>query len=40
MVRALKDGAPLAVGIDHDNYRYSVDPLPADVRTALVADLD
>src|SRR5210317_141477 len=40
MLSALKGGAALSAGIDHDNYRYSVEPLDADVRAALVADLD
>jgi len=37
---ALQEGASLSIGIDHENYRYSVEPLAADVRGALVADLD
>jgi hypothetical protein len=40
MLGALKGGAALSAGIDHDNYRYRVEPLDADVRAALVADLD
>ena len=36
----LKSGAPLAAGIDHDNYMVDVDPVPANVRASLVADLD
>ena len=39
-VRALKDGAPLAAGIDHDNYRVEVRPVPDNVRASLLADLD
>jgi hypothetical protein len=39
-VGALKAGAALAAGIDHDAYRYSVDGVPADVRAALLDDLD
>lgn len=35
----LKNGAPLAVGIDHEHYTDAVDPLPGEVRDALVADL-
>ncbi len=37
---ALQQGAALSIGIDHDNYRYSVEPLASDVRAALIADLD
>lgn len=40
MIAALKSGAALAAGIDHENYRNSVDPLPPPVRGALVVDLD
>jgi len=39
-VKALKGGAELAAGIDHENYRVDVDPVPANVRQALVSDLD
>ncbi len=39
MKRALKSGAALAFGVDHQNYRVSVDPLDAPVRAALVGDL-
>jgi len=39
MRAALHDGAQLAVGVDHEHYRYTVDPVPAAVRGALAADL-
>jgi hypothetical protein len=39
MVGALKAGAALAAGIDHDHYRHALDPVPEPVRAALVADL-
>jgi hypothetical protein len=39
MISALKNGASLSAGVDHDCYRHSVDPVPAPVRAALVADL-
>ena len=39
-VAALRSGAALAAGVDHDHYRHSVEPLPAAVRAALIADLD
>ena len=39
MIAELKSGAPLAVGIDHENYDHAVDPLPGPARDALVADL-
>jgi len=39
MVSALKRGAALAAGVDHPNYRHELDPLPENVRAALVSDL-
>jgi hypothetical protein len=39
MAEALKAGAPLAVGIDHDAYRHEVNPVPPAVQAALKADL-
>ena len=40
MVAAAKDGAAIAVGIDHQTYSHAVDPVPANVRDSLMADLD
>ena len=37
---ALKNGAALVAGIDHDSYRVAVSPVPAHIRESLVADLD
>ncbi len=39
-LRALKSDAPLAIGIDHTQYRHRVDPLVERVRAALAADID
>ena len=39
MIAALKGGAALAAGVDHERYRHAVDPVPEPVRAALVADL-
>ena len=39
MVAAAKGGAAVGVGIDHPQYRHSVDPIAPEVRDALVADL-
>ncbi len=39
-VRALKAGASLMAGIDHENYRVEISPVAANVRESLVADLD
>jgi len=35
----LKGGAKLAAGIDHENYQVDVDPVPANIRESLLADL-
>jgi hypothetical protein len=37
---ALKDGATLTAGIDHENYRVEISPVPANIRDSLVNDLD
>jgi Protein of unknown function (DUF3501) len=39
MISALKSGAALGAGVDHDHYRHSVDPVPEPVRAALLHDL-
>ena len=39
-VKALKNGASLIAGIDHENYRVEVSPVPDNIRESLVADLD
>ncbi len=39
-VAALKGGASLVAGIDHENYRVEVGPIADNVRQALVADFD
>jgi len=38
-IAALKKGARLAAGIDHDNYTVDVDPVPGNVRSSLIQDL-
>jgi uncharacterized protein DUF3501 len=40
MVEALKYGMSLAIGVDHPHYQAKVDPVPPEVRAALLADLD
>ena len=37
---ALKQGATLAAGIDHDNYNVEKHPVGDSIRQSLVADLD
>lgn len=40
MVGALKRGADLAFGVDHEHCSKSVDPVPAATRKSLLADFD
>jgi hypothetical protein len=40
MIAALKGGAALAAGVDHDSYRHAVDPVPEPVRASLLQDLN
>jgi hypothetical protein len=39
-VAALRSDAGLAAGIDHDNYTVEVSPVPENIRTSLLGDLD
>jgi hypothetical protein len=39
MAEALKYGVALSVGVDHPYYTAALDPLPAQIRTALAKDL-
>ncbi|MGB5626714.1 MAG: DUF3501 family protein, partial [Woeseiaceae bacterium] len=39
-VAALKGGASLVAGIDHENYRVEVGPVAENIRQSLVADFD
>ena len=39
MVEAMKSGASLSIGVDHDNYRHVHSPLPAPIRDSLARDL-
>jgi hypothetical protein len=39
MVAALKAGAALGVGVEHENYAAQAEPLPDAVRDSLAADL-
>jgi len=38
MIEAAKSGDAISMGIDHENYRQSLDPVPAATREALIAD--
>lgn len=39
-IDALKDGASLAAGIDHDNCRVEIRPVADNIRQSLLGDLD
>jgi len=39
MVRAVREGADVAIGIDHPAYRHAVDPIPRTARDSLANDL-
>jgi hypothetical protein len=39
MRQALRSGAPVSVGIDHESYSHAVRPVPAEVRAAILEDL-
>lgn len=40
MRAALRAGAALSAGIDHDQHRYTLERVPDGVRASLVADID
>ena len=39
MIAAVKGGAAINVGIDHENYTHSVTPVPENYRQAMLNDL-
>ena len=39
MIAAVREGARLSMGIDHINYKYSVDAVPDNIRESLGKDL-
>ena len=39
MADALKYGVALSIGIDHPHYQAKLDPVPVEIRAALVKDL-
>jgi hypothetical protein len=40
LIAAVKSGAPIAIGIDHPELAYRIDPVPEPIRASLAADLD
>ena len=39
-IEAVKSGSAISVGIDHENYSYTIDAVPNGVQQSLVQDLD
>lgn len=39
MAEAVKNGAPISMGIDHPSYTYAAEPIPQNVRDSLAQDL-
>jgi len=39
MMEAMKSGASLSIGVDHDSYRHVQGPLPGPIRDSLARDL-
>jgi hypothetical protein len=40
MAAALKYGVSVSIGVDHPHYAAALDPVPAEIRAALLKDLD
>ncbi len=40
MIAAAKQGAAMAMGIEHENYSFEVNPIAKNIRDSLVADFD
>jgi len=39
MIEAIREGAPLSMGVAHENYRHDVSPIADETRESLLADL-
>jgi hypothetical protein len=39
MIESLKNGAKLSVGIDHENYNYTIDEIETPIKNSLLSDL-
>lgn len=40
MAAAVKNGAAVSMGVEHPNYTEALEPIPAETRDSLAADLD
>ena len=39
MIAAVKGGAAISAGVDHENYQATANPIAANIRDSLAADL-
>jgi hypothetical protein len=39
MASAVKQGAAVSIGVEHENYCYAAEPVPANIRASLANDL-
>jgi hypothetical protein len=39
MATAVKAGSAVSAGIEHENYTFAAEPIPAEVRDSLAQDL-
>ena len=39
MIAAVKSGAAISAGVDHENYQYTVSPIADNLRDSLASDL-
>jgi hypothetical protein len=40
MIAAVKSGATISAGVDHENYQATASPIASNIRDSLAADLD
>ena len=40
MIESAKKGAPVSMGVDHENYQHQTGELPENIRDSLVSDLN
>ena len=40
MIDAVKNGAAISAGIDHEHYQHTISPIPDNIRSSLADDLD
>ncbi len=40
MIAAVKSGAAISAGVDHENYRYTISPIASNLRDSLAGDLN